>query len=32
MEAINKELNEWGEPKEHIHFEAFNPIAILGKI
>lgn len=30
MEAINKALHQWGVPKEHIHYEVFNPIAILG--
>lgn len=29
MEAINKALKEWNVPKNHIHFEAFNPLAIL---
>lgn len=31
MEAINRALNEWNVPKDHIHFEAFNPLAILGE-
>ena len=30
LEAVNRALNEWGVAKERIHFEAFNPIAILG--
>ena len=31
MEAINKALIEWDVPTEHIHFEVFNPVAILGE-
>ena len=30
LEAINRALHEWGVPEDHIHFEVFNPIAILG--
>jgi nitric oxide dioxygenase len=29
MEAIIKALNEWEISKEHIHYEAFRPVAIL---
>jgi len=31
MEAINKALNEWQIPKEHINYEAFSPVALLGE-
>lgn len=31
MEAVNNMLTEWRVPKDHIHYEAFNPIAILGE-
>ncbi|SDX24433.1 nitric oxide dioxygenase [Marininema mesophilum] len=31
MEAIIKSLKEWGIPTEHIHYESFSPVAILGK-
>jgi len=31
MDAISKALSEWQIPKEHIHYEAFNPVAILGE-
>ncbi len=30
MDAIIKALQEWGVPKEHIHYESFSPVAILG--
>lgn len=30
LEAINRALHEWGVAEDHIHFEVFNPIAILG--
>ncbi|UOK59598.1 NO-inducible flavohemoprotein [Bacillus sp. OVS6] len=31
MEAIIKALNEWEVPKEHIHYEVFRPVAMLGE-
>jgi nitric oxide dioxygenase len=31
MKNIQSALHQWGIPKEHIHFEAFSPIAILGE-
>lgn len=31
MEAIIKALDEWVIPKEHIHYEVFSPVAILGE-
>lgn len=31
MEAINKALSQWGVPKDHIHYEVFSPLAILGE-
>lgn len=31
MEAVIKDLNEWKVSEEHIHFEAFSPVAILGE-
>ncbi|OKL37824.1 NO-inducible flavohemoprotein [Domibacillus mangrovi] len=30
MEAMNKALHQWGVREEHIHYEVFSPIAILG--
>ncbi|WP_018391928.1 NO-inducible flavohemoprotein [Bacillus sp. 37MA] len=30
MEAMNRTLHQWGVPEENIHYEVFNPIAILG--
>ncbi|MTT31504.1 NO-inducible flavohemoprotein [Terrilactibacillus sp. BCM23-1] len=30
MDAIIKALQEWGVPKERIHYESFSPVAILG--
>ncbi len=31
MEAINRALNQWGISKDHIHYEVFSPLAILGE-
>lgn len=31
MESIAKTLNEWEIPSQHIHYEAFHPVAILGE-
>lgn len=31
MEAIINALDEWEIPKEHIHYEVFSPVAILGE-
>jgi nitric oxide dioxygenase len=31
MEAINRALNQWGVPKDRIHYEVFSPLAILGE-
>jgi nitric oxide dioxygenase len=31
MEAILKVLDKWGVPAEHIHYESFSPVAILGE-
>ncbi|WP_085991256.1 NO-inducible flavohemoprotein [Oceanobacillus senegalensis] len=31
LQAMVRTLNVWGIPKEQIHFEVFNPIAILGE-
>ncbi|MEK4876098.1 NO-inducible flavohemoprotein [Bacillus sp. FSL W8-0102] len=31
MKNIQSALQQWGIPNEHIHFEAFSPIAILGE-
>ncbi|WP_260399024.1 NO-inducible flavohemoprotein [Peribacillus simplex] len=31
MEAIHKALQRWGVPREHIHYEVFSPVAILGE-
>ncbi|WP_411803184.1 hypothetical protein [Bacillus sonorensis] len=31
MKAINNALKQWGVPKNNIHYEVFNPIAILGE-
>ncbi|PAL05870.1 NO-inducible flavohemoprotein [Peribacillus simplex] len=31
MEAINKALSQWGVSKDHIHYEVFSPLAILGE-
>lgn len=30
LEAVNRALHEWGVAEDHIHYEVFNPIAILG--
>ncbi|WP_419881521.1 NO-inducible flavohemoprotein [Peribacillus sp. B-H-3] len=31
METIIKALDEWGVSKEHVHYESFSPVAILGE-
>lgn len=31
MEAINEALNKWSVSKDHIHYEVFSPLAILGE-
>ncbi|OJH16112.1 nitric oxide dioxygenase [Bacillus obstructivus] len=31
MDSVIKILNEWGIPAEHIHYESFSPVAILGE-
>ncbi|MFU2014313.1 NO-inducible flavohemoprotein [Peribacillus butanolivorans] len=31
MEAINGALNQWSVSKDHIHYEVFSPLAILGE-
>ncbi|WP_409303896.1 NO-inducible flavohemoprotein [Peribacillus sp. SCS-155] len=31
MEAINKALHEWEVAEEHIHYEVFRPVAMLGE-
>ncbi|MBU8791869.1 NO-inducible flavohemoprotein [Oceanobacillus caeni] len=30
LQAMVRLLNQWGVPKDQIHFEVFNPVAILG--
>ncbi|MFD1349243.1 NO-inducible flavohemoprotein [Oceanobacillus caeni] len=31
LQAMVRLLNQWGVPKDQIHFEVFNPVAILGE-